>query len=390
MSFLIVDGERYALQIGETTLGGTADELMAMSSLASLPPFAVITTPPEGAPTIAHVDGAPPLEVDGQPVGTQPVPLVHGSRLEVRGKRFVFGDLRSSGRTAATSDVEEDVPEGLTPEVAVPTAATGGRLIPRNGGGAFSIPDDGITIGRDPDNTLVLTSAQASRRHARITPTLLGYTISDSSANGVFINGRRVESGHRLGFGDVVRFGEEEFIFEADAASFEPDPSATPAPATTAPRPAPRPPLIEPATVPSAASRRVTSPAAAAPGQQARTLLATLEVISEGPMKGRRFRIETPIVHLGRADYNEIQIPEDSVSAAHAMLIQRSGRWQVTDLESRNGTYVDGDRVTETALPEACDLRLGNVKMIFRRIAAGSGRKDSTKGIVSLADEQTS
>lgn len=389
MSFLIVDGERYALQIGETTLGGTADELMAMSSLASLPPFAVITTPPDGAPMISHVDGGPSLVVDGQPVGRQPVPLGHGSRLEVGGKRFVFGDLRSSGRTSGTSEVEEDSAEVMTPDVAVPTAATGGRLIPRKGGGAVSIPDDGITIGRDPDNTLVLKSGQASRRHARITATLLGYTIVDSSSNGVFVNGRRVESGHRLGLGDVVRFGDEEFRFEAEEASFEPDMPGTPS-APPAPRMVSRPPLAEPATAPAAASRRVTSPDVQSPKRSDRMLLATLEVISEGPMKGRRFRIETPIAHLGRGDYNEVLIQEDSVSAAHAMLMQRGGRWHVTDLESRNGTYVDGDRITETALPEACDLRVGNVKMIFRRIAPGGEKKDSTKGIVSLTDDQVS
>jgi len=388
MSFLIVDGERYALQIGETTLGGTADELMAMSSLASLPPFAVIRTPPDGAPTISHLDGAPSLLVDGQPVGRQPVPLGHGSRLEVNGKRFVFGDLRTSGRTSATSGVEEEPPEGLTPDVAVPTAATGGRLIPTDGGGDISIPDEGITIGRDPDNTIVLHSAQASRQHARITTTLLGYTIVDSSSNGVFVNGRRIESGHRLGFGDVVRFGEEEFRFEADEASFEPDAAAVPA-SSVPPRPAQsRAPLKEPATAPSTAAPRVTAPATRQPAPSSRTLLATLEVLSEGTMKGRRFRIETPIAHLGRGDYNEIMIPEDSVSAAHAMLMQRGGRWHVTDLESRNGTYVDGDRVTDIALPEACDLRVGNVRMIFRRIAPGGEKKDSTKGIVSLSDDQ--
>lgn len=389
MSFLIVDGERYALQIGETTLGGKTDELFAMSPLASLPPFAVVNTPPDGAPTISRIEGGPPLLVDGQPVGGKPVGLAHGSRLEVGGKRFVFGDLRTSGRTSPTTGVDDDADDGITPDVSIPTAATGGRLVPRKGGAPVSIPDAGMTIGRDPDNTLVLRSAQASRRHARIASTLLGYTIVDSSSNGVFVNGRRIEAGHRLGLGDIVRFGDEEFRFEADEASFEPNvPAMTPGPGEKPPRGA-RPQLKEPPTEPSAA-RGVTAPASPAAGKTrpVRGLLATLEVLSDGPMKGKRFRIESPIVHLGRGDYNEILIPEDSVSAAHAMLMQRGGRWHVTDLESRNGTYVDGDRVTEAALPEACDLRLGNVRMIFRRIAAGEARKDSTKGIVSLTDDQ--
>lgn len=380
MSFLIVDGERYALSIGETTLGGRDDELLATSPLASLPPFAVVTTPPEGSATIQHIEGAPPLLLDGQPLGPQRVPLAHGARLEIGGKRIVFGELRASGRTTPAPGVPGSGDEGVALDAAIPTAASGGRLVPRAGGRPIPIPDDGLGIGRDPDNGLVIRSAQASRRHARIQPTILGYTVVDTSTNGVFVNGRRIDQSHRLGLGDIIRFGDEEFRFEADAASFEPVPAIGPR-IPLEPRPAaPRAPRPEPPTVPDPALRRATRPVS--------TLFATLEVITGGPMRGRRFRIERPIVHIGRGDYNEIVLAEDSISASHAMLIKRDEKWHLTDLGSRNGTYVDGKRVSDAQLPGACDLRLGNVRMIFRPLAPGGKDSGSTRGIVGITDEQ--
>ena len=57
MSFLIIDRERYALQLGETTLGGVTDELLAHSPLAALAPFAALSAGPDGEATIRALPG---------------------------------------------------------------------------------------------------------------------------------------------------------------------------------------------------------------------------------------------------------------------------------------------------------------------------------------------
>ena len=65
-----------------------------------------------------------------------------------------------------------------------------------------------VTLGRDPASDLVLNEVKCSRRHAVVELGPRGLSIRDSgSANGVFINGRKVERG-ALEVGDVVRLGD--------------------------------------------------------------------------------------------------------------------------------------------------------------------------------------
>ena len=120
-------------------------------------------------------------------------------------------------------------------------------------------------------------------------------------------------------------------------------------------------------------------------------LLATLEIINEGALKGTRFRLERPIAHIGRGPSNEIRLRDESVSGSHATLMRRGAQWVVVDLDSTNGTYVDGERISgERVLQGAAEVRFGGIKMVFRPIA-GSGDDDvmSTRVIVGVRDEKS-
>ena len=79
---------------------------------------------------------------------------------------------------------------------------------------AFVIPDGGATMGRSDECVIVLPDAAASRVHARVVETPGGYQILDeNSANGVFVNGERIQS-HWLKDGDEVRVGDTFFQFQ--------------------------------------------------------------------------------------------------------------------------------------------------------------------------------
>jgi hypothetical protein len=72
-----------------------------------------------------------------------------------------------------------------------------------------------LTIGRAPDNTLVLRDGRASRHHARIDARRGSLVLSDlGSTNGSFVNDRRVES-IALGEGDRIRIGTTSLIIES-------------------------------------------------------------------------------------------------------------------------------------------------------------------------------
>lgn len=80
-----------------------------------------------------------------------------------------------------------------------------------------SVPFDGrpLTIGRAPDNGLVLRDGRASRHHARIDARRGSLVLTDlGSTNGSFVNDRPVES-IALGEGDRIRIGTTTLIVEA-------------------------------------------------------------------------------------------------------------------------------------------------------------------------------
>jgi pSer/pThr/pTyr-binding forkhead associated (FHA) protein len=367
MSFLIIDRERYALQLGETTLGGDADELLAQSSLSPIAPFAVLSSGRDGEATIRGLPGGASALLGGRPLTTAPHAIRHGDRLEVAGRTILYGDLSSAGRTAAVTGITDEEAR-LLGELAraEATAPTGGLLIALADGTRYGIPTDGLVIGRDPDCGVIIKSTAVSRRHASIAPGLLGYMITDESTNGVLVNGTRLQGSALLHQGDRIRIGDAELRFEADQAVFEPPPSMRPA-------------------EPSPAGTRLRSNTAP---PEPPMLLATLEVLTRGIQEGKRFRIERPIAQIGRGTHNEVHITDESVSGSHATMMRRGADWHLLDLGSRNGTYVDGVRVTERPLPNGCEVRVGNVKLLFRMIAAAPNDDQSTRGIVGLTEEQ--
>jgi len=269
--------------------------------------------------------------------------------------------MKRAHRTSHVAAVRRPDPNaGLQGSQAAPTATTGGRLTRLSDRAVFPVPGLGLVLGRDPSCDVVLSSEGVSRRHAELGPGLLGYTLRDKSTNGVQVNGVRIERSQLLGLGDVLGFGTEEFRFDADEPSFEPE--------------------LEPAddSVPT-----VIVPTM--PRVQTARLLATLEVVSEGPKKGERYRIERPTVQVGRGERNDIRLDDDTVSTTHASLLLRAGRWTLVDLGSRNGTFVEGEIVRDPReLPRVCEVRFGALVLLFRAIDSGEERANSTINVVKV------
>ena len=370
MAFLIVGDERVALQVGDNVLGGAGEESVGASGLASLPPFARVSVFLEVVTTIRRVSPQMAVTVNGEPLGDGPHELAHGARIECLGVTILFGDLRSIGSTLRVPGITDDV-LGLASDVhdGHVAADTGGVLSSVGDGRSYPVPAAGLTIGRDPTCGVVLSGRDVSRIHAVVAPSIRGYTISDRGINGVLVNGARVDQSRVLRRGDTIRIGEDEFRFDADAASFAPSPSLAAVAAIAE----------APAGPPGGATPSSTS----AP-QQGAPLLATLEVVTEGVLRGTRFRITSGLAHIGRAEHNDVQLPDGSVSGSHASLLYRSGAWILTDLASTNGSYVDGVRVSGQAnLRGAAEVRAGDIRMIFRPIATPA-EPDTTRGIVGV------
>ena len=84
------------------------------------------------------------------------------------------------------------------------------------------------------------------------------------------------------------------------------------------------------------------------------------------------------IVMIGRAPLNHIVIDHPAVSAQHAVLLRVGDSYSLKDLNSTNGTQVNGDFVTDAELKNGDTIRFGSVTAVFAR---GDRKPWSSRGI---------
>lgn len=71
-------------------------------------------------------------------------------------------------------------------------------------------------------------------------------------------------------------------------------------------------------------------------------------------------------IQIGRSPSNDVVLKEPKVSRKHAEIQYVGGRYVLMDLESSNGTYVGGKRVSEQVLQPNDEITIGNTKMMFK------------------------
>jgi pSer/pThr/pTyr-binding forkhead associated (FHA) protein/S1-C subfamily serine protease len=228
-------------------------------------------------------------------------------------------------------------------------------------GRTFELRDPVVRVGRDPSATIPFTGDDArvvSTRHVELRHSGTAWRLVDlGSRNGTYLNGRRVEGDVPLGPGDEVRLGEtgprllvvaaaealEETLAEVRAFDGEDAPPA--APASPGSPPAPGAAVRSPPRAPEARPYGVT-------------LIATAT--------GKRFEAQGTRIRIGRGKECEVRPVEGSegiVSRVHAELtVGPSGGLALRDVGSKNGTFLNGDRITRP-MP----IRLGD------RISLGPG-----------------
>lgn len=91
---------------------------------------------------------------------------------------------------------------------------------------------------------------------------------------------------------------------------------------------------------------------------------ATLLVI-QGPEQGRKYDLPPEPVHLGRGGQSEIRILDTEVSRRHALISLVNGNWQISDLNSSNGTYLNGQAVTTSRIDSGDQIQIGRTILLF-------------------------
>jgi pSer/pThr/pTyr-binding forkhead associated (FHA) protein len=368
MIHLEIGGERYPIAAGETVIGSASGNGVVISGEGVHPRHALVQGAPSGAAIRAAAADAE-VRVNGVRLGPEPTPLLHGDKISIGAHELRVVD---SARAGSTQLFDSGAFADLAPPRVAQKAAgkTGGRVVCLTDGREYTIGDTPLRLGRDAGSDVVVSGHEVSRQHAEIQRDPDGYLLVDTSVNGTYVNGQRIGKTHRLSRADVIRVGNDEFRFYADARVSGPQSAILLASESDA----------QPSPPPGGAAQRLSDtmhglPAPGLPASEAQrrnTPASPLAVplasflFRTGDLKGRRLPIKVPVVNIGRGDYNDVVIADPSVSTMHAKLQRREAIWILTDLGSTNGTFVEGERLTgEVPLSPGTTIRFGDVAALF-------------------------
>jgi len=89
------------------------------------------------------------------------------------------------------------------------------------------------------------------------------------------------------------------------------------------------------------------------------------EAEKSGRSAGARFPLQR-VNSIGRADTNSVLLDDGFISSEHALLTLRGQRWWLEDLNSRNGTLLNGVRLTEATVVSAGDvIGIGDSRLLL-------------------------
>nr|WP_155073149.1 FHA domain-containing protein [Streptomyces taklimakanensis] len=199
-------------------------------------------------------------------------------------------------------------------------------------------PSRSYTLGRDPQGDLVVEDARVSWRHATLSRDGGVWVLEDhGSTNGTYARGQRVRR-LEVGADSVVHLGNAvdgpRLVFSAQA----PSPTAAAAGAAAAPQVSGGEPVARPRHAGPGWGQPAPQPQGAVPRQGG----APAQGDHRSPTTFHRLSLGR-VMRIGRALENDLVVSDLQVSRHHAEFrATPDGRFEIRDLGSHNGTYVNG------------------------------------------------
>lgn len=88
-------------------------------------------------------------------------------------------------------------------------------------------------------------------------------------------------------------------------------------------------------------------------------------LVVQGPDQGNRFDLTEPFLKIGRGTQNGFRILDADVSPQHALMVRKSGKWRLDDLDSASGTFVNGRSIRSTQLHPGDHIQVGRTVLLF-------------------------
>lgn len=248
-------------------------------------------------------------------------------------------------------EVYERVPEVTVQPVEsyVPPGPSAWLVLVANGGRSFPLDRDNVSIGRSPDNNVVLADPRVSQYHARIRRQGPAYYLFDlGSTNGTWVNDQPFQR-LLLMDGDQIRLGDTVLVFRQMDER--------------------RPSVPEGLASPIKGHGLPDKTVLLRPSRQASAFL----VVKTGPRPGHAYPLQPEVTTIGRDFQNDIIIEDSAVSRQHAKIRLESDqpgkeRFFIYDLATPNGTLVNGEKILKQALEDGDEIEIGQTTLVFKQV----------------------
>ena len=217
MKLVFPAAEHAPVELGEgvTTIGSNADcRIVLASSAGGIAPRHCEITLEAGAASVRPLDATAPTVLNGRQIGGI-TPIKDGDLLVFgRVGCSIVGDVRKPAPVTPVAPAVKAAPSDDDGRTRVRAALPRFMLRGVSGttfGKTFAVTDNAV-IGRQPDCDIAVPAEEISRQHARLKVTTEGVHVEDmGSANGTFINGKRVQAG-LLKPGEELRLDTVRFL----------------------------------------------------------------------------------------------------------------------------------------------------------------------------------
>src|SRR5665213_24804 len=230
-----------------------------------------------------------------------------------------------------------------------------------------TVTGDLFVIGRSPDCNLPLDEPLASRQHSDVIFERGSYWIQDrGSRNGTLVNGEKINARQELKDGDEIGIGATRIKFLWDKSHQEEEDDAD--------------------------KTRVASMAdfdKKSPGQKVveKKSSGSIEVklrVIDGPLQGGIFHNWESPLKIGRSLQNHVVLLDDAVSTAQAEIVQEGEHYFIVDLDSSNGTFLDGVKVHRTQLANGQEIKIGVSTLAFELKDLQKQRRNLKIALISI------
>lgn len=220
-----------------------------------------------------------------------------------------------------------------------------GKLVPCGGGAVMPLLKPKLIVGRKPECDVVIACSSVSGRHCELEIIDGAWWVRDlQSKNGTSVNGKKIER-YKIAPNNLLTLGRQRFMVEYQPPKKPTAPSGRDAEDDLAleflmndpdQKSAPELPTTADFEKSSPVLKTVTPPPRPQP------------VVDFGKLVpcggGAPIPLRAAQLVLGRSPECDVRIRFPSVSSRHCKLSFEDGYWMVEDLNSTNGTWVDGDR----------------------------------------------